>query len=64
VPVSPANNPAAGKLQVTSPRQKTDAPKVQKKDGGQAAVPAVAVDSPAIQPDVLHRETVHQADAL
>lgn len=64
VPVSPANNPAAGKLQVTSPRQKTDAPKVQKKDGGQAAVPAVAVDLPAIQPDVLHRETVHQADAL
>jgi hypothetical protein len=54
----------AGKLRGTSPRQKTEAPNVQKKDGAQTAVPTVVTDTPAVQPVVLHREAVHRTDAL
>jgi hypothetical protein len=59
-----ATDRPAGKLPGTSSRQKTEAPKVQKKDGAQAAVPAVITDTPAVQPAVLHREAVHRTDAL
>jgi hypothetical protein len=54
----------AAKPRVTIPRQKAEVPNVQKKDAGQAAIQAAITDSLAVQPDVLHRETVHRTDAL